>query len=403
MKEPKNLLKENTHLKSRLAEAEELLTAIKSGAVDALVTNDEKIFILKGADHAYRVFVENMNEGAGTLTPKGIVMYCNNSLAKALGVPIERIIGGSIFDFVGTDDISRLKSILRKSKDQTTQDEIHLKKDNKKLFPVAVSCSPMKLEDEGICMVVTDLTERKNAELKITKQREEILHATRVGKLAEFTASLAHEISQPLTATLSYAQAVQRLFEGREPELQEILRHIIHDNQRAVAIVQQLRGILKKSEPKIKPLDINALVKATVDLVITDATLRKDVLKVELESNLPFVYGDQIQMQQVLMNLISNSFDALKSRRGARSVLIRTSRKDADTIVVEVMDSGCGISKENIPKLFSSFFTSKPDGLGMGLCISRSIVEAHGGRIEMKNNSDRGITFYFTIPVIQQK
>ena len=153
----------------------------------------------------------------------------------------------------------------------------------------------------------------------------------------------------------------------------------------------------------MKPLDINALVKATVDLVITDATLRKDVLKVELESNLPFVCGDQIQMQQVLMNLISNSFDALKSRRGARSVLIRTSREDTNMIIVEVMDSGCGISKENIPKLFSSFFTSKPDGLGMGLCISRSIVEAHGGRIEMKNNSDCGITFYFTIPVMQSK
>ncbi len=390
-------------LKARLAEAEELLTAIKSGEVDALVTKDEKVFILKGADYAYRVFVENMNEGAGTLTPKGVVMFCNNSLAKALGLPIEGIIGNSIFDFVGTDDIARLKSILRKSKDQTSRAEIYLKKDNKILFPVAVSCSPMKFEDEGICLVVTDLTERKNAELKIAKQREEILHVTRVGKLAEFTSALAHEISQPLTAILSYAQAVQRLFEGREPELQEILRYIIHDNRRATAIIQQLRVMLKKSEPEMKPLDINALVKATVGLIITDATLRKDALKVDLARNLPLVLGDQVQLQQVLLNLISNSFDALENGRGARSVLIHTSRKDADTIIVEVKDSGGGVSKESIPKLFSSFFTSKPDGLGMGLCISRSIVESHGGRIDIKNNSYRGITFYFTIPVMQPK
>lgn len=401
MKEPKNLLKENKDLKARLAEAEELLAAIKSGAVDALVTNDEKVFILKGADYAYRVFVENMNEGAVTLTPDGIVMYCNTFMAQALGFPMAGIIGRAISDFVAPDDISRLKSILRQSKDHTRRAEIQLKNNYKRLFPVAVSCSPLKLEDEGICMVITDLTEGKKAELKIAKQREEILRVTRVGKLSEFTASLVHEISQPLTAILSYAQAVQRLFKGREPQLQEILQRIINDDKRAATVIQQLRNMLKKIASEMKPLNINAIVKATVDLVIADATLRKDVLKVELESNLPFVYGDPIQMQQVLLNLISNSFDALKSGRGARSVLVRTSRKDTNTIMVEVMDSGCGISKENIPKLFSSFFTSKPDGLGMGLCISRSIVEAHGGRIDIKNNSNRGITFYFTVPVVQ--
>lgn len=403
MKEPKNLLKENKDLKLRLAEAEELLAAIKSGTVDALVTNDEKVFILKGADYAYRVFVENMNEGAGTLTSNGIVMYCNNSLAKALGLPIERIIGGSIFDFVGPDDIPILKSILRQSKDQTTRSEIQLKKNYKMLFPVSVACSSLQLEDECICMVITDLTERKNAEREIAKQREALLHVTRVGKLSEFTSSLVHEISQPLTAILSYAQAVQRLFEGREPQLQEILQYMIHDNQRAVAILQQLRAMLKKSAPEMKPLDINALVNATVVLIATDATVRKNVLKIELESNLPLVRGDQVQLQQVLLNLVSNSFDAIESSRGARSVLIRTSRKDTDTIIVEVKDSGRGISKKNIPKLFSHFFTSKPDGLGMGLCISRFIVEAHGGRIDVKDNSSRGTTFYFTIPVMQPK
>ena len=133
--------------------------------------------------------------------------------------------------------------------------------------------------------------------------------------------------------------------------------------------------------------------------MITDATLKKDVLKVKLENDLPLVLGDQIQLQQVLLNLISNSFDALESSQGEHEILIRTSRKDTDAIIVEVKDSGCGIPAHDIPKLFTHFFTSKPDGLGMGLSISRSIVESHGGRLDVKNNPDRGATFYFTIPV----
>jgi len=234
---------------------------------------------------------------------------------------------------------------------------------------------------------------------KIDEQREELLHVTRVGKLAEFVSSLAHEISQPLTAILSYAQAAQRMLADREPEIQKILSYIINDDQRAAEVIQRLRSLLKKGKPEMKPLDINTLINETVLLIATDAAVRNDVLKIELENNLPLVRGDRIQLQQVLLNLISNSFDALESIQGAREILIRTKRLDTGTIIVEVKDSGCGIPAHNMPKLFTRFFTSKPDGLGMGLSISRSIVEAHGGRLNVKNNPDRGATFYFTIPI----
>jgi two-component system sensor kinase FixL len=234
---------------------------------------------------------------------------------------------------------------------------------------------------------------------EINEQREELLHVTRVGKLAEFVSSLAHEISQPLMAILSYAQAAQRILAEREPKLQEILQYIINDDQRAAGVIQRLRSLLKKSAPEMKPLDINVIINETVVLITTDATVRNIVIKTEFDTNLPFVSGDRIQLQQVLLNLISNSFDALESSKGEREILIRTSRKDTDTIIVEVNDSGCGIPARDIPKLFTRFFTSKPDGLGMGLSISRSIIESHGGRLDVKNNPDRGATFYFTIPV----
>jgi len=238
---------------------------------------------------------------------------------------------------------------------------------------------------------------------EINEQREELLHVTRVGKLAEFVSSLAHEISQPLTAILSYAQAAQRMLLDREPEIQKILSYIINDDQRAAGVIQRLRLLLKKSVPEIKPLDINTLIDETIVLIAADAAIRNDVLEIELESNLPLVRGDRIQLQQVLLNLISNSFDALESSKDAREILIRTKRLGTGMIKVEVKDSGCGIPASNMPKLFTHFFTSKPDGLGMGLSISRSIVESHGGRLDVKNNPDRGVTFYFTIPVDQKE
>jgi len=246
------------------------------------------------------------------------------------------------------------------------------------------------------------VTLMRNQGLEIIKQREELLHVTRVGKLAEFVSSLAHEISQPLTAILSYSQAAKRMLAGRDPKLQEILQYIINDDQRAAEVIQRLRSLLKKSTPESKPIDINVLIEETIVLIATDATVRNSVIKVELYTNLPLVRGDRIQLQQVLLNLISNSFDALENSQGVREILIRTLRKDPETIIVEVNDSGCGIPAQNIPKLFTHFFTSKPDGLGMGLSISRSIVEAHGGRLDVKNNPNRGATFYFTIPVIKK-
>ena len=149
----------------------------------------------------------------------------------------------------------------------------------------------------------------------------------------------------------------------------------------------------------MKPLDINTIINETIALIATDAAVRNDVIKIELEKGLPQVLGDRIQLQQVILNLISNSFDALESSQGEHEILISTKRLDANMVMVAVKDSGCGIPAQDMPKLFTHFFTSKPDGLGMGLSISRSIIEAHGGRLDARNNSDFGATFYFTIPV----
>jgi two-component system sensor kinase FixL len=332
------------------------------------------------------------------------IIYANQSFQKMTGYAKRDILGRNYFSFYGIDVDHRIVDEIKQMiiKGRSFHGEmLNFKKDGTKYWN-SLRIAPLRDTKGAVTHYVgiqTDVTLMRERELEIDEQREELLHVTRVGKLAEFVSSLAHEISQPLTAILSCAQAAQRMLADREPELYKILSYIISDNHRAAEVIQRLRSLLKKSVPEMKPIDINALINETVALIETDATVRNDVLKIELETDLPFVRGDRIQLQQVLLNLISNSFDAMENSPDPREISIRTSRKDTGTIMVAVKDSGCGISAKNMPKLFTHFFTSKPDGLGMGLSISRSIIEAHGGRLDVENNRDRGATFYFTFPL----
>ncbi len=332
------------------------------------------------------------------------VIYANRSFQKMTGCSKSEILGRNYFLFYGAGAdpriINEIKHTIRKGK-SFNGEMASFQKNGKKCLNL-LRIAPVRDSNGDVTHyagIQTDVTVMREKESEINEQREELLHVTRVGKLAEFVSSLAHEISQPLTAILSCAQATQRILAGREPKLREIIQYIINDDQRAAEVIKRLRSLLKKSAPEMRPLDVNSLINDTVMLITTDAAVRNDVLKIELESGLPLVRGDRIQLQQVLLNLISNCFDALENSQGAREILIRTSRKDTGAIIVKVKDSGCGIPAQNMPKLFTRFFTSKPDGLGMGLSISRSIIESHGGRLDVENNSNRGATFYFTIPI----
>lgn len=332
------------------------------------------------------------------------IIYANQSLQKITGYEKKEILGRDYFLFyrpsVDPHIVSGIKQMIREGK-SFHGEMFNFKKSGKKYWNL-LRIAPVRDSQGAITHYVgtqTDVTSMREKEQELNEQREELLHVTRVGKLAEFVSSLAHEINQPLTAILSYSQAAQRMLADREPELKKILSYIIQDDQRAAEVIQRLRLLLRKSKPEMKSLDINSLINETIVLIATDATMRNSVIKTEFDTKLPFIRGDQIQLQQVVLNLISNSFDAMEKSSSPHQILIRTSRKDDNTIIVEMSDTGCGIPAQNILKLFTHFFTSKTDGLGMGLSISRSIVEAHGGRLDVKNNSDSGATFYFTVPI----
>jgi PAS domain S-box-containing protein len=338
------------------------------------------------------------------LKPNFPVIYANQSFYTMTGYAKSDIIGQNYFLHYGSHAdprvVEEIKHTILQGK-SFNGEMLHFKKNGKKYWNL-LRLGPVRNAQGVITHYIgskTDVTLLRQRDSEIEEQREELLHVTRVGKLAEFVSSLAHEISQPLTAILSYAQAAQRMLADREPQVQEILQFIINDDQRASEVIRRLRSLLKKTKPTFEPLDINVLINDTVTLIMAHITVRDKVIKFELASDLPLVQGDRIQLQQVLLNLISNSLEAMETSKDSLELLIRTLRKNPDLIMVEVKDSGCGIPEENMKKLFAHFFTSKPDGLGMGLSISRSIVEAHGGLLEAENNPDRGATFYFTIPV----
>lgn len=335
------------------------------------------------------------------------VIYVNPSFRKLTGYTKNEIIGQSYFQLYGADADRRVVDEVRAamSREEIFHGEmLSFTKQGEKYWS-SLRIAPVRDSKGGVTHYVgiqTDLTLIKQKNLEIEEQHEELLHVTRVGKLAEFVSSLAHEISQPLTAILSYAQAAQRILGDREPEVRGILQDIINDDERAAEVIRRLRVQLKKSKPVIEPLEINGLINDTVKLIKTHIEVRNNLMKFDFENNLPFILGDRIQIQQVLLNLISNSLEAMEANKGPRELLITTSRKDAHTILVEVKDSGSGILKEHMGKVFTHFFTSKPNGLGMGLPISRSIIESHGGKLSEKNNSGDGATFYFTLPVIEE-
>ena len=174
MNEQIDLIKENKELKSRLTEAEDILRAIKSGEVDAFITDDQQVFSLKSADHAYRILVETINEGAATLMLDGTVMYCNNHLSKMLGIPIEKIIGISIINLVCSNEHEKLISLLNQCENSTARDEFYLKKSNKTLVPVLISCNSLKLNNISLCIVITDLSKQKRTELELEKHRKHL-------------------------------------------------------------------------------------------------------------------------------------------------------------------------------------------------------------------------------------
>lgn len=211
-------------------------------------------------------------------------------------------------------------------------------------------------------------------------------------------------MNQPLTAILSNAQAAQRFLNAKPADLKEvreILEDIVMDNSRAGEVIRRMRALVKKEELEFAPIDISSAIGDVVQLVHSDGILRNIRVEIECQDGLPSVRGDRVQLQQAVLNLLINAFDAMKEATAKeRNVVVRAKTNGAGTVEISVRDHGVGLTSDKLAKIFQPFYTTKREGLGMGLPISRSITEAHGGRLWAENNADRGATFYFTVPAM---
>ena len=256
----------------------------------------------------------------------------------------------------------------------------------------------------GTCI---DITERKQSELEITQQRNELAHLSRVTMLGELSGSLAHELNQPLTAILSNAQAAQRFLARDNADLdnvREILKDIVAEDKRAGEIIRRLRLLLKKGEVQQQPLDVNEIVLEVLKLVHSDLVNHGVDAHTELAPGLPAVKADRVQLQQILLNLVMNACDAMAGvPAGDRKFIVRTGPADGDGVCISIADHGPGIAPDKVQEVFEPFFSTKPQGMGLGLAICRSIVASHGGKLWAANNPERGATFHFTLPIAEKK
>jgi PAS domain S-box-containing protein len=249
--------------------------------------------------------------------------------------------------------------------------------------------------------VMLDLTNRKRAEEALRQARADLAHVSRVTTMGELTASLAHEIKQPIAAASTNASTCLRWLAGDTPNIEEAraaATRIVKDGQRAAEIISRIRQLFKKDTPQRELVDVNEVIREMIVLLRGEAMRHNISVRTELAADLPQVMGDRVQLQQGLMNLMINGIDAMKDADGTRELAIKSQRAENEEVVVSVTDTGVGLPPQQAEQIFNAFFTTKPHGTGMGLRISRSIIESHGGRLWAADNSPRGATFYFTLP-----
>jgi len=266
----------------------------------------------------------------------------------------------------------------------------------------SMAVEPFRRPEGGVVVSRLDVTRRRRAEEEAERGREELAHALRVATLGELAATLAHEINQPLTAILSNSQAARRMLDAPRPDNAELagaVQDIADDARRAADVIRRVRALFRKDHSERRPVDVNDAVREVMTLLRKDLERKRIALHLDLAARLPPVLGDLVQLQQVLVNVVVNACDAMNgSSEGPRDLRIKTTRADEHRIRIDLSDSGIGVKDEQLKHMFERFVTSKPDGLGMGLSISRSIIEAHGGRIWATRNEGRGLTIHSELP-----
>ncbi len=333
--------------------------------------------------------------------------FNNKAYEQWYGIPTEQVYGKTMREVLGEEVYTRCKPYVDEVLSGVPVNyslEMKLRQDKEQRFVEASYLPHLSPGGQvlGFYSLVQDVTDRKRDEMELQRQRDELAHVTRVATLGEMSASMVHELNQPLAAILNNAQAAEIFLERDPPDLKEVreaLKDIVSDDLRAGEVIRRLRAYVVKGDVKSEPIRVNKLVNDVLSLVRNDASLHKLKITTKLASKLPEAHGDPVQLQQVLINLVLNGGQAMSAMPSSGQLVISTSLMDKDTIKISVSDGGPGIDGELAERIFDAFFTTKREGMGMGLSICRSIVNAHGGRIWMEPRAEGGSTFSFSLPI----
>jgi PAS domain S-box-containing protein len=367
---------------------------------------------LRASEERWSKLAENSSGGIALIAPGGRFIAANLALQKMLGYTESELQGCTLSDITHEEDRAATEARIQEGQEGQRRvyrvEKRYLRKDGRIVWAdVSLVFVPASGSNSAFfSAVIIDRTDRKRAEEALQKAQVELAHATRVMTMGEIASSIAHEINQPLGAIVNYGNACLRFLKSGRANLTEMaaaLSAIVNDAERASAIIARIRALSKKTPPEMTLLQVGDLVADILPLVRHQLTGRRIALKTALPGNLSPILGDRIQLQQVFLNLLVNGIEAMnKVPEDQRQLVIEAQSHVSEGksfVMINVTDSGIGLKAENLPRVFEAFYTTKADGLGMGLAISRSIVEAHGGRLWATPNADLGATFQLMLPV----
>ena len=362
---------------------------------------------LRASEINLRHIIDNIPGFVSTLKPAGVIEIVNRPFLEYFGKTVEELRAWETSDIAHPDDLPRYTIAFANSMKTGTpfDDEIRLRRADGVYRWFHVRSVPVRDADGRITSwysVMTDIHDGKRAEEDLRRTESELLHASRVTSLGVLAASIAHEVNQPLAGIITNASTSLRMLAADPPNVdgaRETARRTIRDANRASEVIARLRALFKKKDPTPETLDLNEAAREVIALSLSRLQSDRVILRQELANDLPVVTADRVQLQQVILNLVLNASDAMSGVEDRpRELMIRTEREDGGRVRLTVKDAGVGIDPQRVDKLFEAFHSTKSGGLGIGLSISRSIIEHHHGRIWAAPNNGPGATFSFSIP-----